>query len=84
VDERWLRVFEFLRNVTRKPEVRVLIDRAGDEAWDIGDFAENVREGVREGRSGLDGTEMNFADVVPAKESMAGILDGCVMIRTSH
>lgn len=68
MNEGWLGILEFLRDITCKPEVRVLVDRAWYKAWDIGDFTKNVREGVRKGRCGLDGTEMNFPDVIPAKE----------------
>jgi len=44
VDEGWLGILEFLRDITCKPKVRVLVDSAGDKTWDIGDFAKNMRE----------------------------------------
>ena len=66
VDERGLGVLELDGDVAREPEVRVLVDRAGDEAWDVGRAAEDLREGVGEGGRGLDGREVDLADVVAA------------------
>lgn len=68
MNEAWFGVLEFLSDITCKPEVGVLVYRAGDEARDIRNFAEYVRERVREGRSCLNGTEMDFADVIPVKK----------------
>jgi hypothetical protein len=68
MDEGWFGVLKFLRHITRKPEVRVLVYRAGDEAWDIRNFAEDVRERVRERRGCLNGTKMDFSDVVPIEK----------------
>ena len=64
VDERGLRVLELDGDVAREPEVRVLVDCAGDEAGDVGLRAEDLREGVGEGGRGLDGGEVDFSDIV--------------------
>ena len=71
VQQRGLRVLELHGDVARQPEVRVLVDRARDEARDVGDGAEDLGEGVGEGGRGLDGREVDLADVVSA--------DACVI-----
>lgn len=83
MDEGWFWVLEFLRDITRKSEVRILVYRAGDEAWDIRNFAEDVRERIREGWGCLNGTEMYFADVVPI-ENIPAFLDEEQMRLTSR
>jgi hypothetical protein len=69
VHERGLRVLELLRDVTRQPEVRVLVDRARDQARHARVRAEDVRERVRERRRGLDRGEVDLADVVAVGEA---------------
>lgn len=64
VQQRRLGVLELLRDVAREPEVGVLVDRAGDQAGDVRRRAEDLREGVGEGGRGLDGGEVDLADVV--------------------
>ena len=71
VQERGLRVLELRGDVAREPEVRVLVDRAWDEARDVGDGAEDLGEGVGEGGCGLDGGEVDLSDVVSVREELA-------------
>ena len=68
VQQRGLRVLELHGDVARQPEVRVLVDRTWDEAGDVGLRAEDLREGVGERWCGLDGREVDLADVVSACE----------------
>ncbi|KAG2744552.1 hypothetical protein P692DRAFT_20894989, partial [Suillus brevipes Sb2] len=67
--EGWFEVLEFPCDITRESEVRVLVYRAGHDAWDIRKSTEDVRERsqrrTRARRGCLNGTEMDFADVVP-------------------
>ena len=49
VEERGLGVLELDGDVACETEVRVLVDRARDEARDVGCSAKDVREGVGEG-----------------------------------
>jgi len=44
VDESGFGILELLCDVTREPEVRILIDGAGNETWDVGDLSKDVRE----------------------------------------
>lgn len=53
-----------MRNITGHSEIRVLINGGRDDTWNVGTLAVDVREGVREARSGLDGRKGKFADVV--------------------
>jgi len=64
VQQRRLGVLEPRGGVACQAEVGVLVDRAGDEARDVGFCPEDLGEGVREGRRGLDGAEVDLADVV--------------------
>lgn len=73
--QRRFREFEFLSDVAREPEIRILVDCAGDQAGDLVDLGcfdtwsaagEDVREGGREGGCGLDGCKVDFANVVSA------------------
>ncbi len=59
-----VRILEFLRDVSCKTEIRVLVDRARNKAGDVGDRAIYLWEGVGEGRSSLDGSEMDSTDVI--------------------
>lgn len=71
VDDGWLLVLHFLRVVAALPEIRVLVDRARDQARDVAHAragAEDVWEGCREGGCGLDGAEEKFTDVVAVVE----------------
>lgn len=82
MQQRGLGVLELLRDVAREAEVRVLVDRAGDEARDVRGRAENVREGVGERRGGLDGGEVDLADVVRVVEAEGGFrLAVCYLAR---
>ena len=64
MDERGLGVLELARDVAREAEVRILINRAGNERGDVGRGAEDLGEGIGEGRRSLDGDEVDFANVV--------------------
>lgn len=64
MDERRFRVFEFDGDVAGKTEIGVLVDCAGDKTGNVGYGAEDMREGVGEGRCGLNGCEVDFPDVV--------------------
>lgn len=66
VNERGLLVLEALGDFTGDAEVRVLVDRAGDEARDVGLGAEDLGERVGEGGGGLDRDKVPLADVVAA------------------
>lgn len=59
-----LGVLELGRDVAGEAEVRILVDRAGDEAWDVGGSTEDVGEGVGERGCGLDGGEVDLAYIV--------------------
>lgn len=69
MEERGLGVLELDGDVACETEVRVLVDRARDEARDVGCSAKDVREGVGEGGRGLDGGKVDLADVVTDKGS---------------
>lgn len=71
VQEHRLGVLELLRNIARQPEVRVLIDRTGNEAGDVGGCSEDLGEGVGEGGRGLDGGEVDFAYIVAMFDRLA-------------
>lgn len=64
-------VLEFLCDVPGEAEVWVLVDCAGNETGDIGRIAKNVRKGVGEGGGGLDGREVDLADVIADNEVKA-------------
>jgi hypothetical protein len=64
VQERGLGVLQLLCHVTSKTEVRVLVDSAGDEAWNVGHRSEDLREGIGEGRCSLDCRKVDLAYVV--------------------
>lgn len=66
MEERGLGVFEFLGDVASETEIWVLVDSAGDQTGDIGDFAKYVRERVGERRCGLDGCEVDLSNVIAA------------------
>lgn len=57
-------VLEFLGDVPRQSEVRILVDGAGNQTGDIGHFAKDLGEGVGERGCGLNGTKVYLADVV--------------------
>ena len=65
-----LRVLQLRRDVSREAEVRILVDRAWDEAWDVRLGAEDLGEGVREGWRGLDGREVDFPNVIPVRKTL--------------
>jgi len=67
VDQGGFRVFELRSHVSGQTEVWVLVDRAWDETGYIRDGTEYLREGVGEGWSGLDGSEVYFSDVIARK-----------------
>lgn len=64
VDECWFGILEFLGDVSRQPEVGVLVDRAGNKAGDVARFAKDLGERVGERGCSLDGTKVDLADVV--------------------
>lgn len=64
VEQCGLLVLELRGDVARESEVRILVDRTGDQAGDVSLRAEDLREGVGERGCGLDGCEVNLADVV--------------------
>lgn len=68
MDERRFGVFEFLGDVARQSEVRVLIDGAWNEAADVAHFAKDLGEGVGERGCSLDGAEVYLANVVSDEE----------------
>lgn len=63
--EGWLREVQTSCDITSQSEIGVLVDGAGNQAGNLRGyffvFAEDVREGVREGGSTLDGTKVDFA-----------------------
>lgn len=67
VNERRLFVLEASRHFAREPEVGILVDRAGDEARDVGLGAEDLGERVGEGRGGLNRDKVPLADVVAVR-----------------
>lgn len=71
VDDGGLDEFHAGRDVAALSEVGVLVDGAGDEAGDFGDFfgvvAEDEGEAGGEGGGGLHGGEGEFGNVVAAK-----------------
>lgn len=64
VQEGGFRILELDSNITRQPEVGVLVDSAGDQARNVGSSAKDLRERIREGWRGLDRCEVDFADIV--------------------
>lgn len=64
MDQGRFRVFELRCHVSGQTEVWVLVYRAWDKTGYIRDGTEYLREGVGEGRSSLDGGEVDFSDVV--------------------
>ena len=73
VDEGRLLVLEALRALARQAEVRVLVDRARDQAGDVGLVAKDLRERVGEGRRCLDRDKVPLADVVAARGRGASV-----------
>lgn len=72
MEQRWLGVLKFLCNVPRQTEVRVLVDSAGDEAWNIGSLAEYLGKRVGERRRCLDGSKVYFSDIIRVGKSKGG------------
>lgn len=70
MDESRFLVLQFLRYVPSEAEIGILVDGAGDQAGDVADRTEYMRETVGERRSGLDGRKVYFADVVPDSRSV--------------
>ncbi len=64
MDECWLRVFEFCRDIPCQSEVRVLIYSTRDEAMYIRGFAKYLGERIGEGWRSLNRGEMNFSDII--------------------
>ena len=64
VNERGLGVLELLCHIPGKSEIRILINGARNQGWNILFITKYMREGVGERRSRLDGAEVKFADVV--------------------
>lgn len=56
------------RGEERKGTNGILVDSTRDQAGNVCLVAEDLREGVGEGRSGLDGGEVRLSDVVAGKE----------------
>ena len=69
VDECRFGVLEFLGDVSRQSEVRVLVDGAGNKAGDVANFAKDLGEGVGKRGCGLDGTKVYLANVVSDETS---------------
>jgi hypothetical protein len=65
VDKCGFRILQLLGNVACQTEIRILVDRTGDQARDVGHGAENLRERVGEGWCCLDRCEVDLADVIP-------------------
>jgi hypothetical protein len=80
VNERWLGVFEASGDIAGQAEVWVLVNGTGDESGNLKVLfrvgAEDVREGVGEGGGGLDGGEMDLANVVTARASVRVEVEG--------
>ena len=76
MDQRRLGQAQLPRVVAALPEVRVLVDGAGDEAGDLGRLlavlAEDEREGGREGGGRLRGREGELEDVVARERDVSG------------
>lgn len=69
VKQGWLGVLELVGDVASETEVGILINGARDKARDVVGSAKDLREGVGEGRSGLDADEVALADVVAVIEA---------------
>ena len=63
---------EFRRLIAALPEIRVLVNGAGDQAGDLGDFfgvgPKDKGKGGGEGGGGLHGWEAKFGNVVAGRE----------------
>lgn len=62
-------VFEFLGHIPSQAEIRILVDRARNQAGYVRVSAKYLRERVGEGWSSLDGCKVNLANIIPALES---------------
>lgn len=66
-------VFQLLGDVAGYSEVWVLVDGTWDEAGDVRFGAKDVGESVAEGRSRLDRSKVDFADVAGFIEAESGL-----------
>lgn len=73
VDQGGFLVFELFGNVPSYPEIRVLVDSAGNQTRDVGFGSKDVRESVAKRRCGLDGGKVVFADIVRVDETKHGL-----------
>lgn len=69
VDQSGFGVFQLLGDISSQAEIWVLINCTWNQARDVGNRSKYVRKRVRERRCGLDGCEVNFADVIPDSSS---------------
>ena len=74
-----LLILQLNRDITGKTEVWILVDGTWNETRNVASGAENVRERVGEGRSGLDGCEVDLSDVVPVRK-LSGLWAGVTTI----
>lgn len=70
MDKGWLGILQLSGDVSRQAEIWILVDGTRDETWNVGLRAEDVREGIGEGWSGLDGSKMYFPDVITITHSL--------------
>ena len=78
MDQGGLGVFELRCHVSSQAEVRVLVYRAWDETGYVRNGTEYLREGIGERRSGLDGSEVDFSDVITRKmDKTTSVKLGC-------
>lgn len=69
VDQSGLGVLELMSNITREAEVRVLIDRAGNQARNIRASSENLGKSVGEGGCSLNRHKVRLAHVITVHKS---------------
>lgn len=74
-------ILQLLGDVTRQTEIWILVDRARDQARNVGHGAENLREGIGEGWCRLDRREVNLADVISAHDKNMHDSDVWIYIR---
>ena len=70
VQQSGLRVPQLLSDVARKTEVRILVYRTWDKAWNVGLCAEDLRERIGKGRRRLNRAEVYLADVITEPKKM--------------
>ena len=84
MDKRGFWVLQLLGDVARQTEIRILVDRAWDQARDVRHGAEDLGKGVGEGRCRLYRREVNLANVISGNDAKTMQYGDILDLRTSH